>query len=269
VIYSSFHTHTRLCNHAAGDPIDYVRQAAADGATALGFSDHCPWPDGTWAGSRMTQDQIPVYFAQVREAARDVSFPVYCGFECEWDPACVAWIGDFLKYECGADYLVYGSHWVDDRGDRAYICDVTDHRVLARYTDLTIEGISSGLFDFIAHPDIFLSSFSLKDPDVRACARAIIDACAAEKLPLEINGLGMTRPAVRGEGIWRSPYPVPLFWEMACEADVVIVCNSDAHQPKDVLAGTARACALAQQWGVAVTDCAAAVSRFGGTRSLR
>ncbi len=256
---SSFHTHTRLCKHAAGDPTDYVRQAVADGATALGFSDHCPWPDGTWAGSRMTADQIPLYFKQVRTAASEASFPVYCGFECEWDPARVAWIGDFLKEECGADYLVYGSHWIQDRGDLAYICDVNDHRALARYADLTVEGIASGLYDYIAHPDLFLSSFSLHDPDVRACARAIIDACAAMKLPMEINGLGMTRPAVRGEGIWRAPYPVQNFWEMAVQAGAVIICNSDAHRPQDVLAGTVRARTLAAQWGVPVTDSAVAL----------
>ena len=41
---SSFHTHTYLCNHAQGTVTDYYSVAVSEGCSALGFSDHCPYP---------------------------------------------------------------------------------------------------------------------------------------------------------------------------------------------------------------------------------
>jgi len=251
---SSFHTHTRLCKHASGVPADYARRASIDGCTALGISDHCPYPDGTWAGSRMSVSDIPEYLDLVSRAKNEASFSLFWGFECEWHPAYESWYRDFLRAETGAEYLVYGSHWVCDNGDFWYIPERAEARLLRRYVDLTVAGLASGLYDFFAHPDLFLAGYTKMTQDVRAACRDIIDAAVAANLPLEVNGFGLEKPAVMGDNGMRSPYPVAEFWEMAAASGAVIICNSDAHRVEDVIEGCRNAHDFITALGITPVD---------------
>jgi histidinol-phosphatase (PHP family) len=215
-----------------------VSRAAADGCRALGISDHCPYPDNaTWRGSRMAVEDVPSYVSMVRAAKESAPFPVFWGFECEWFPSFEGWYRDFLRAEVGAEYLVYGSHWINDNGDFWYIPELAEKRILRRYVDLTVEGLRTGLYDFFAHPDLFLAGFTRLDADVRAACRDIIDASVAVGLPLEVNGYGLVKEPVMGDHGPRAPYPVREFWEMAADSGAVIICNSDAHRVEDVIAG--------------------------------
>ncbi len=256
---SSFHTHTRLCRHASGDPVDYVRRAESEGCSALGISDHCPYPDGLWSGSRMPLSDMPKYLSLMAEAKAMAPFPLFMGFECEWHPAYESWYRDYLLAEIGAEYLAYGPHWVSDNGDFWYIAEVSDKRLLRRYVDLSVQGIRTGLYDFVAHPDLLLAGYTAFDGDVRAGCADIIDAAVAMNLPLEINGLGLQRTKIRGDNGLRSPYPVREFWEMAVESGARIICNSDAHRPEDVLKSGRDAHAFAAAMGIVPEDSAAAL----------
>lgn len=262
---SSFHTHTRLCKHASGNPVDYVRQATADGCSALGFSDHCPYPDGTWSASRMTVADVPEYFEMVRAAKAEAAkaaaaFPVFGGFECEWYPAYESWYRDYLLAELGAEFLVYGAHWVSDNGDFWYIAEVDDKRLFRRYIDLSVEGIRTGLYAYMAHPDLFLAGFRHMDAEVTAGCIDIIDAAVGMNMPLEINGLGLQRAKIRGDNGLRSPYPVREFWELAAERGARIICNADAHRPEDVVKSARDAWAFAAEIGVKPEDTAKALA---------
>ncbi len=252
---SSYHTHTRLCKHASGVPSDYISQAFKDGCSSLGFSDHCPYPDDSvWFGSRMSVAQVPEYISLVREAQETAPFPVRWGFECEWQPAFESWYRDFLKAECGAEYLVYGSHWVGVNGDFLYIPEAGESGLLHRYADLTVEALQTGLYDLFAHPDLFLAGFTTMTSDVKAVCEEIIDTAVEMKIPMEINGLGLQRPKIPGDSGMRSPYPVREFWEMAAERSAIIVCNSDAHRSEDVIVSCRNAYAFAREIGIEPVD---------------
>lgn len=257
---TSFHTHTYLCKHASGTPIDYVKQAEKDGCAALGFSDHCPYPDDSvWLGSRMACSEVPDYLKAVKLARETATFPVYWGFECEWYPAYESWYRDYLRAELSAEFLVYGSHWVPDNGDFIYIADIHDHALLSRYVKLTVEALHSGLYDCFAHPDLFLAGFVNLDTKVRSACAEIIAAAVSMDIPMEINGLGLLRTKILGDTGYRSPYPVKEFWEMASDAGARIICNSDAHQPGEVVVGARRAKEFASGIGVTVIDTAEAL----------
>lgn len=251
---SSFHTHTWLCKHASGKPDDYVMHASRDGCSALGFSDHCPYPDPTWSGSRMEYSQLPEYVSLVTEAQKKAPFPLFFGFECEWHPAYESWYRDYLRAEVGAEYLVYGSHWVEENGEFWYIPEYPGSQRLIRYTEMTVRGIQSGLYDFIAHPDIFLAGYTKFTDTLRSACRDIIYAAVDANLPMEINGLGLTRTPLMGDSGPRAPYPVREFWEIAADAGATIICNSDAHQPEDVLSLAHGARAFAEEIGISVYD---------------
>ncbi len=256
---SSFHTHTRLCKHATGVPRDYASQAAAEGCLALGFSDHCPYPDGTWSGSRMAVGDVGLYRSLVVEAALASDFPVRFGFECEWHPRYESWYRDFLLGECGAEFLAYGPHWVEDSGEFFYIPEAAEARLLRSYVDLTCEGIASELYAYVAHPDLLLAGYTRMTADVRAACADIIDAAVAAALPLEVNGLGLMRPLIPGDGGMRSPYPVREFWEMAASRGARIICNSDAHRPEDALASAKNARDFARAIGIEPEEALAAL----------
>ncbi len=246
---TNFHTHTALCHHAVGMPQDYVAAAEREGCSTLGFSDHAPLPDRVWRGTRMTPSQAPGYMQAVRDAGKDAGFPVYAGFECEWHPEFKSWITDVLLGELNADFLVYGPHWVKEGDEFLWIGELTDRSQLYRYADLTVAGIQSGLFSYIAHPDILMSSWRSWDGDTRACLGAIIDAAAACGLPMEINGNGLERPLIQGDSGPRHPYPVREFWELALERGAQVVCNSDAHYPESVISAALKAREFAAEIG--------------------
>lgn len=235
---SNFHTHTQLCNHAEGTPLDYVEQAIREGCTQLGFSDHCPYPDSfddCWPNIRMAIDEVPTYLEWIEEAKEAAPFPVYTGYECEWDSDFSAWYSDDLKSTYKADYLVLGPHWVTDGSSHIYAPDIDNPTLLNKYIDQTIDGMRSGNFAFVAHPDLFMAGYKEWDEQSKACLQAILDAACDLDLPLEINGLGITRtPSDTRRGI-RYAYPYCEFWEMVSRSNARVICNSDAHHPSDVI----------------------------------
>lgn len=249
---ANYHTHTKLCRHAEGTPEDYVRQAAKEGCTALGFSDHCPYPDSftdVWPHIRMSEDQIPLYRQYVRSAAECAPFPVYCGYECEWDSNYKSWYRDGLLGEYQADYLILGSHWCTSGSSHKYCPDLTGIE-LNRYTDQTIDGMRSGLFRFLAHPDLFMKGYKEWDEQSSACLKAILDAAVDLNLPIEINGLGLSREPNETSRGMRYQYPYVEFWEMAAQSGVQIICSSDAHDPKDVILNNWKARDFAGRFGI-------------------
>ncbi|MGL4986868.1 MAG: PHP domain-containing protein, partial [Treponemataceae bacterium] len=175
---SNFHTHTHLCRHAHGTVQDMIAQAAKDGCSALGFSDHCPYPDETWKSVRMTVNEAGGYIQDIRKAAASVQFPVYAGFEAEYSPEYENWYRDFLLGELQADFLGYGAHWVWDvaENEYIYIVQVTDKKKLHDYTDLTIRGLKTGMYAYLAHPDLPMAERSEWTAEIKTCLSAIIDA---------------------------------------------------------------------------------------------
>lgn len=250
---SNFHTHTFLCNHAIGKPEDYFKQALHDGCTALGFSDHCPFPEDTpdyWPNIRMTVEQASDYVAWVRALKEKSPIPLYLGFECEWDSRLRDWYKDGLKGEFGADYLVLGSHWITKGDIHDYAPDIQTTAELITYTNQTIEGMRSGLFAFLAHPDLCMAHERKWNNEVAGCMKALIDAAKDLDMPLEVNGLGMHKPMCHTETGMRYAYPVDEFWQMVAESGVRVICNADAHDPKDVIAFAQKSRAYAQKFGI-------------------
>ena len=88
----------------------------------------------------------------------------------------------------------------------------------------------TGLFDCVAHPDLFLHTYPRFDADCRAVSRDLCQAAATLGLPLEFNLLGLSRfDQERGIG-WQS-YPCPEFWQIAAECGCTAIIGYDAHNP--------------------------------------
>lgn len=237
--FSNFHTHTYLCKHATGTPQDYFNEALnSNEISALGFSDHCPYDENffdIWPHIRMDTDSVKNYISDINNLKQTSPFPIYLSFECEWEKEFSSWYKDKLIEEYKTDYLVLGSHWVTDNCSHIYALDIDNTKLLSKYIDQTIDGMNSKLFSFLAHPDLFMATYRKWDDLSKSYLKAILDAAIDLNMPLEINGLGLKRPQIQTNIGIRYQYPFMEFWEMVADSKVKVICNSDAHSPKDIL----------------------------------
>jgi histidinol-phosphatase (PHP family) len=254
MITTNCHTHTYRCKHAQGDADDYCRAALNQGLLTLGFSDHAPLPDGRWPSVRMAMNEIEGYCQAVATARRD--FPglsILLGLECEYIPEYAGVYRDLFLGTHAMDYLVGGAHWYPHRGEwTALYGTPMDGPMLRDYVDYLIAGMQSGLFAFIAHPDLFGVCYRLWDAEAKACSKALLMAAADLHMPLEINGYGLRKPMVESADGQRYKYPWLPFWEMAATYGVKAVLSSDAHEPEDVATGLLETAAIAQRYGLEV-----------------
>lgn len=232
----NFHTHTFRCQHASGDVADYCRVAQAEGLTTLGMSDHTPLPDNRWPKIRMRMDELPDYCAAIDQAQQD--FPeltVLKGMECEYDDEYHAFYQETLLDELQFDYLVGAAHFVPDNGDwiSCYRAE-SEVRLLKNYVSHFIKTMESGLYAFMAHPDLFGVFYLDWDENVVSASKDLFAAAADLKMPLEINAYGMRKPVIVRSNGTEYMYPVPDFWEIGTDYNIEVLVNSDAHRPQDM-----------------------------------
>ena len=223
----NLHTHTHRCGHAEGTEEEYVLAAIENGYTKLGFSDHTPFPyEWDYVNrTKMLPEQLPGYIDTVlslKEKYKD-QIEIVLGLECESVPRFFPYLRQLRE---DMDYLILGSHGEWSIG-HAYPGRVRDSWQLHRaYADM-IEGMESGLFLYVAHPDLMFNDYPRFDETARFLSRELCRAANRLDIPLEYNLYGAYKP--RDEGALGYPY-LP-FWEIAAEENVRAVVGVDAHSP--------------------------------------
>ncbi len=227
---ANYHTHTARCMHAVGTDEAYVQAAVEAGFDVLGFADHAPFPfrSGFVSTIRMTTEDWPGYVQAVRElqSRYDGRIHLMMGLECEWFPG---YRDHLLRLKDeGCEYLILGQHFVETEESNPYIGrSCSDDGELMRYADSTAEAIRTGLFCYVAHPDLFMRPRHGFD---KACERAADVICQAAKehhLPIEYNLLGLLTEL---EGHSRG-YPDADFWRCMRRWDNDVIIGVDAHDP--------------------------------------
>jgi len=213
-IRANYHTHTYRCKHADGDVSDFCRAAINAGLEVLGFSEHTPFPDNKWLAIRMDIAELDEYSNAIDEARKE--FPelkILKGMECEYRPESVDFFKDVLLDQYKFDYLALGPHFFQFQGE--YLCTYggpVNAATLWAYTDFLIEAMQTGIFDFVAHPDLFGNTYMRWDNNCISCSREIFAAAEELKIPLEINGCGIRKGLVKVDGKYRYQYPLDDLW---------------------------------------------------------
>lgn len=224
---ANYHTHTARCHHAKGEDEEYVIAAIAEGLKILGFSDHPPMPfrRGYESYYKMSMEELDGYVESVlalREKYKD-EIKIYLGLETEFYPTLhAASLEVWRRYPF--DYLILGQHFVGEEFDEARDRSPSpsdDKGRVTKYVDLVISGMSTGLFSFIAHPDLINYTGDDMEFYYREMGR-LIDAAKSYGLPLEYNLLGLS------EG---RTYPRREFWEEAARRGATAIIGCDAHEP--------------------------------------
>ena len=238
MIEKNLHTHTFRCKHADGDVQEYAKAALQAGLKVLGMSDHTPLPDGRWSTVRMGMEELDDYANAIRNARQ--AFPglkILSGMECEWMPEYRSFYEEDLLGRLELDYLIGSVHYFPFKGEWRNVIDgVRTREELFSYTEWVIRTMETGLFSFIAHPDLFANSYMEWDEDSAHCAKSIFDAAKLHKVPLELNVSGYRKRLVHAKDGLRPMYPWKPFWKAAQNEGVEIIINSDAHSPKDIVA---------------------------------
>ena len=255
-VAANLHTHTRRCRHATGTVADYCTAAENAGLTILGISDHTPLPDGRWPTVRMDFTELPEYDRELEEARRrSRKLVVLKGMECEYAPEYRSFYREVLLGALGFDYLIGAAHSFPFNGEWVNAWGNTGEATMLRaYAAYLVESMASGLFAFMAHPDLFANACPRWNADTEACSREILQAAASLKTPLEINGYGLRKPMIDTPEGRRPPYPWRRFWETAADYEITVIANSDAHRPEDVAASIPEALSIAREYGLTVIE---------------
>ncbi len=225
----NYHTHTKRCKHAVGEDREYVEKAIKAGIKTLGFSDHAPYffTDTDYRSSyRMADDEIHEYAESVRHLKKEFAsdIDIMLGFELEYYPRYHASEIKFLN-QVNPDYLILGQHFIGNEIDikmHTY-CFRTDR--VGEYVSQTIEGLKTGDFVYVAHPDIIYPFASDKDTLKKEFTR-LCEYAKTAGIPLELNLLGLRE---------NRHYPSETFFKIAGELGNEIVIGYDAHDPDNFL----------------------------------
>ena len=224
---ANYHTHTKRCGHARGEDREFVERAIEGGFDVLGFADHCPWvfEDGYVSHIRMTPAEVDGYFSSLtalkKEYADDIR--IYIGFEAEYIPQLIE-AQDRLLADYPLDYMIMGQHFNEIEYIGEYMgVPTSDERILVQYVDHIIEGMESGRYRYLAHPDLLDFTGSAKAYDehyTRLC-----EYLKSKNIPVEINLLGMMSG---------RHYPSERFFRIAKKVGNKAIIGCDAHLPQSL-----------------------------------
>lgn len=226
-----FHVHTYRCGHAEKIPDEgYVFRALELGATDLWFSDHAPFPGDPFR-SRMLFAQLDEYVATLRalQEKYEGRLRIHIGLEAEYLPtfgACEYYHN--LKADHGIEFLLLGQHFAEASASQySFTMDKEwranfEHEALGK---AIIQGISSGSFDFVAHPDRIFMRHKAWDSSAAQVAQNIIQTAAEYQIPLEQNEASKRRKWA----YWEE------FWDLAfADSDTRTIHGLDAHSLKEL-----------------------------------
>ena len=228
MIYN-YHTHTTRCHHAQDSDEEYIERAIEAGIKYLGFSDHAPFifPDGHEAFYCIEEKDCYEYVKTIRALADKYKDKIHIsvGYEMEYYPEHFEAMLNLAR-KSGAEYLILGQHCITHEypkgpGSRGY---TEDAELLREYVDNVVDAIESGVFSYVAHPDIVHFG-----GDEDAYRREMTRLCRVAKkhnTPLEINLQGL---------FFKRHYPSDRFFAIAAEIGAPVTFGYDAHNSETLL----------------------------------
>ena len=223
----NYHTHTTRCYHASGTEEEYILSAIKAGFTELGFSDHTPWHyDSSFHSTmRMEENRLDDYvetLLKLKEKYKE-QISIKIGLECEYFPRYMDWLKETIE-KYSIDYIILGNHFDDTDETGIYYGRSITKQQLTKYVDSCIDAMKTGLYSYIAHPD--LANY---DEDDKFFAKEMTRLCIAAKemdIPLEFNLLGFST--------YRH-YPSILFFAIAKQIGNKVIIGVDAHESQSLL----------------------------------
>ncbi len=230
----NYHTHTSRCGHAVGTDEEYVLAAIKAGYKVLGFSDHAPYRDYPAPKAHMNFDQLEDYIQSVeylKEKYRD-QIEIHLGLETEYYPYVLE---EKKELRSKVEYLLLGQHFSEPTGSVCNYFKRNSDEEIEEYIRMVCEGMRSGLYSYLCHPDVFMN-YQPAFTDVCRKAAEEIAKCAVETdTPVEVNARGTIHGKHHFENGDQYFYPNHEFWSVMAKYPIKCILGIDAHDPKDII----------------------------------
>lgn len=215
-----FHVHTHRCMHASDEnDEEYIVKAIQMGATHIYFTDHAPFPGDPFR-NRMGINQLEEYVSaldKLRHAYR-WDLQVCVGLEIEYLPSYLYFYEELSKIK-ELDLLMIGQHFYEIAPDTySFSLKPTPKEYAEGNAIAMIEGINTGMFSHVAHPDRMFRKYKQWCPEMDEMANDIIQAATDKNVTLEKNISSMQRKFCYWEQFWEH-----------CSEDTKIIYGLDAH----------------------------------------
>jgi histidinol-phosphatase (PHP family) len=245
---ADYHTHTPLCRHATGEPVELAAQAVKAGLGELGFSDHNPMPRDDFDDWRMRLSDLDLYVEKVQKARRDYpNLAIKLALEVDYLPGYEDWVRD-LAQRHPWDYLIGSVHyvsesWAIDNPQQLSEWKTRDaFEVWSTYFERLTMAAESKLFDIIGHADLCKKFCFYPKQDCKPLITRFLEAAHQNNAAIELNTAGLRKDC-------REIYPSPAIVKLAARAGVAITFGSDAHAPGEVALNFVEAVQLARSAG--------------------
>lgn len=202
-----FHVHTYRCKHA-GDiqDFEYIEKAIEVGSNRIVFTDHAPFPENPF-GNRMSINELDSYVDALNVLKKKYTdkIDVLIGLEIEYLPSYVEYYKE-LSRTGKFDVLMIGQHFYEVSPNKYSFTldkDLLKQREVIECANAIIEGIKTGIFNVVAHPDRIFRRRKEWTADMEKVSREIIQAASEYGVLLEQNESSKSRKYQYWEEFWK------------------------------------------------------------------
>lgn len=162
---------------------------------------------------------------------------IICGFEAEFDPMKEQFLGELRDK---VDYMILGQHYVPYGMNKLAQKNNPDYPI--QYAEMLCRAMESGIFDIVAHLDIFMQFRDSLDTEekknlfmqnAKIASQAICDKAKELGIPIKLNFGGINKDTIMQDG--QLAYPHSEFWQIAAETGVSVLYGVDAHTPEQFI----------------------------------
>ena len=225
---ADLHNHTKLCNHAEGEIVEYIEKAIECDIKYFGFSEHAPMDfDPKY---RMRFDQMREYEQNILEAKEHYKdkIEILLGYEVDY----LRGYMDERVLNAKVDYLIGSVHFINEWGfdNPEFIKDYENQdidEIWQKYFNAIEEMAKSRLFDIVGHLDLIKIFKFMPKGNITDIARDALRAIKDADMSIEINVAGFRKPV-------SEAYPSPQLLQEIKKLNIPITFASDAHKPEQV-----------------------------------
>ena len=220
-----FHIHTYRCRHAEDISDEmYVRKAIEVGADCITFTDHAPFPGNPFRG-RMLFEELPEYLDSINNLKNKYQgrIMVRCGLETEYLPSFAEYYKELVR-GVGLDLLLLGQYFYEiSPGKYSFMYPEQNAYEYQGCMEAIIEGINTGIFYAVAHPDRSFRRIKHWMPECEGASMKVITAAQEKGVYLEKNFSSQHH----SKHYWKE------FWELIPQ-DNKVLQGIDAHSISDI-----------------------------------